>query len=178
MRHLIITISLFLFVSSFAETKTTYIFTTPQNNLGYQDPVDLNDLDNFTDTAVAFVRIDSLRTGEKYSIDVVSNGCFHHSELYLTITKSADGYFAEFKIKGKIEGAKVRNTFKKRKINPQQIDSIRAFENKLFQLSKQSYGCTTVDNYYLMQGEKRTSYTVDDCDWNGMGKLVGYLFKK
>lgn len=72
--------------------------------------------------------IDSLEVGKLYEISVKSNGCFHHSTLDLEIKRQSDGYFATFKMKGKVEGQKVHAKYKPVKLNDIQIDSIRTFE--------------------------------------------------
>jgi hypothetical protein len=168
MRHLIITIPLLISISSFsAEAKNDTNATAPKHSIAYP-------LKN-PDTAVT---IDSLKVGQKYLIKVESNGCFHHSDLFLTISKNKDRYFATFKIKGKIEGKKVNHNYKKVILTEAQVDSVRSFEKRLHQIAKQTYHCTTVDTYLLTLGAASSSFKVDNCDWQGIGKLVGHLFRK
>jgi hypothetical protein len=124
------------------------------------------------------VTIDSLRLGQTYFIVVESNGCFHHSELFLTISRQTKGYFASFNMKGKIEGKKVKNNLRKRLLNEFHIDSIRKFERQLAFVSATKYNCTTVDEYDLSIGHLKKHFIVDDCGWEGLGKLVGYIFRK
>lgn len=126
----------------------------------------------------ALVTIDSLSIGQKYFITVQSNGCFHHTELFLTIQRSKDGYFATFKMRGRIEGQKVHHNYRKTKLTEAQLDSVRLFEISLAQISEHTYNCTTVDAYQLSIGETNNRFKVDHCEWQGIGKLVGYLFKR
>jgi hypothetical protein len=133
---------------------------------------------NKVDTSSFVISIDNLKVGQSYFINVESNGCFHHSSLYLTISKDTDSYFASFKMKGKIEGQKVNTKFKKTRLTNNQIDSVRNFERQLLFISSSKYDCTTVDEYTLSIGTYKRIYTVDNCDWQGIGKLVGALFRK
>jgi hypothetical protein len=130
------------------------------------------------DILTYMVCIDSLKVGQKYSINVESNGCFHNSKLNLIISREADGYFASFKMKGEVEGQKVNTKFKKTKLNNYQIDSVRSFERQLIYVSASKVYCTTVDEYILSIDTSKSVYTVDNCDWQGIGKLVGVLFRK
>ena len=133
---------------------------------------------NKVDTSSFVVCVDSLTVGQSYLIHVESNGCFHHSELDLTISKDKSGYFASFKMKGKIEGQKVNTKFKKTKLTNNQIDSVRNFERQLLYISALKNYCTTVDEYTLSIETDKKIYSVDNCDWEGMRKLVGVLFRK
>jgi hypothetical protein len=133
---------------------------------------------NTLDTVSTVVTIDSLKVGQSYFVNVESNGCFHHSNFNLIITKEINGYFASFRMEGKIEGKKVSTKFKRTKLSDHQIDSVRNFERQLLLVSASRYDCTTVDNYTLAVDTIKKSYTVDKCDWQGIGKLVGDLFKK
>jgi hypothetical protein len=81
-------------------------------------------------------------------------------------------------MKGKIEGQKVNTQFKKTKLTNYQIDSVRNFERQLNYYSTSKYGCTTLDEYTLSIDSLKKLYTVDNCDWEGIGKLVGFLFIK
>ena len=130
------------------------------------------------DTSSSVICVDSLKEGQSYFINVESNGCFHHSDLYLIISKDTDGYFASFKMKGKIEGQKVNTKFKKTKLTNYQIDSVRNFERQLLFVSASKYDCTTVDEYTLSIDTYKKIYTVDNCNWQGIAKLVGVLFRK
>ena len=130
------------------------------------------------DTSFTVATIDRLKVGKSYFINVQSNGCFHHSDLDLTISRETDGYFARFKMRGKIEGHKVNTKFKNTKLSDFQIDSVRNFERQLIFVSASTYDCTTVDTYTLTVDTLKNTYTVDKCNWEGIGKLVGNLFKK
>ena len=130
------------------------------------------------DTSSATATIDRLKPGQSYLINVESKGCFHHSDLYLTISRETTGYFASFRMKGKIEGQKVKAKFKKRKLSDFQIDSVRNFERQLILVSTSRYNCTTVDTYTLAVDSLKNTYIDDKCDWQGIGKLVSSLFKK
>jgi hypothetical protein len=129
-------------------------------------------------TSSLTVSIENLKVGHSYLVNVESNGCFHHSNLYLTISRENDGYFAKFTMKGEIEGRKVNTKFKKTKLSDFQIDSVRNFERQLVQVSALKHDCTTVDQYTLAIDKLKTTYTVDKCDWQGIGKLVETLFRK
>jgi hypothetical protein len=133
---------------------------------------------NKVDTSSSIICVDSLKVAQSYFINVESNGCFHHSDLNLIISKDIDGYFAIFKMKGKIEGQKVNTKFKKTKLTNYQIDSVRNFERQLINVSASKYNCTTVDEYSLSIGTLKKVYTVDNCNWQGIGKLIGVLFRK
>jgi hypothetical protein len=130
------------------------------------------------DTLSAAATIDSLKIGQRYFIDVESNGCFHHSDLRMIIAKETDGYIASFKMTGKIDQKKINRKFKKIKLTDLQIDSIRSFEKQLLAISALKYNCTTVDTYTLTVGTIKTVCIVDKCDWQGIGNLVAFLFKK
>ena len=133
---------------------------------------------NKVDTSSSVISVDSLKVGQDYCITVQSNGCFHHSDLNLIISKETEGYFASFKMKGKIEGKKVNTKFKKTRLADYQIDSLRNFERQLISVSASKFDCTTVDEYTLSIDTLKKSYTVDKCDWQGIGKLVDVLFRK
>jgi hypothetical protein len=140
---------------------------------------DSSDIIHLTDTSRKIVTIDSLKNGEKYFINVESNGCFHHSELYLAISKTGNHYYATFKMNGKIEGKKVKKKFKKTMLNESQVDSIRTFENELIKISSKSFKCTTVDTYFLTINSKKSIYKNDNCAWKmGIGRLSWLLFKQ
>ncbi len=94
------------------------------------------------------------------------------------ISRKADGYYAEFRLRSKIEGQKFKRTYKSIRLNEQKIDSIRAFERQLVQFSAETYSCTTVDTYYLTVGATKAVYKTDNCDWQGIAKLVHVLFTK
>jgi hypothetical protein len=126
----------------------------------------------------AVATIDSLKIGHSYSINVKSNGCFHHSNLNLKITKEPEGYFASLKIKGKIEGEKVNIKLKNTKLNFNTIDSIRNFERQLVLISTSQYGCTTVDQYTLTVDSFTNTFVVDKCEWKGIREIVNTLFNK
>jgi hypothetical protein len=132
-----------------------------------------------TDSFNKTVTIDSLKNGEHYFIQVESNGCFHHSELYLHISKTGNQYYAAFRMNGKIEGRKIKNRFKKTRLHESQVDSIRRFENELIQISSKTYDCTTVDTYLLTINSTKIVYKIDKCDWEmNMGRLSWILFNQ
>lgn len=143
-----------------------------------------NDQSNFTllntankiDTSPSILCIDSLKLGQDYFINVQSNGCFHQSNLSLVISKETNGYFASFKMKGNIENKNVNTTLKKIKLSDYQIDSVCNFERQLISVSASHFICTTVDVYTLSIDKLSKIYTVNNCDWKGIGKLVGILF--
>lgn len=164
MRQLVI-IFLLIFSAS-AEAKSHSVCTPPGKSPHHS-----------VKKAEALVTIDSLRVGQEYFIRVQSNGCFHHTELFLIIQRSKDGYFATFKMRGKIEGHKVNHSYKKDRLTVAQLDSVRSFETSLAQIAAHTYNCTTVDTYQLSIGETSKQYKVDHCEWQGIGKLAGFLFK-
>ena len=123
------------------------------------------------------ISIDSLEIGQKYYINVESKGCFHHSELQLTFSKKPEGYFETFEMKGFIEDKKVKTKFKRTQLTKSKLDSLRKFERELIIVSSQRRDCTTVDTYSLSISNDKNVHTVDDCDWPGIGKLIGVLFK-
>jgi hypothetical protein len=147
---------------------------TPQDRI----PLTIVYKSNKVDTSSSIICVDSLKVGQSYFINVESNGCFHHSDLNLIISRDTGGYFASFKMKGKIEGQKVNTKFKKTKLTNYQIDSVRNFEKQLLYVSASKYDCTTVDEYTLSIDSLKKVYTVDKCDWQGIGELVGVLFRK
>ena len=163
MRQFLFGFFILLFISTFAQTKKRNIL--------------LNERYPFSDTSSLHITIDSLKVGSKYFINVESIGCFHHSNLYLTIYKNKDGYYATFKMNGEIEGKKVNSKFKKAKLTKYQIDSIRSFEKQLLTISAQTFSCTTEDIYSLTIGSTKNILNTDNCDWKGIGKLIGLIFK-
>jgi hypothetical protein len=176
-RHFRIIIMLLIAASAFAVSKQygpSVILEPSFNKQGYMR---LDRIQTFVDTPHLFATIDSLKVGSKYLINVKSNGCFHHSELYLTILRNETDYFASFKMNGKIEGEKVKRRFKKIKLTTIQLDSLRNFEKELIKISAQTFDCTTVDIYSLIIGSTKNILKTDNCNWNGIGKLVGVFFK-
>jgi hypothetical protein len=123
------------------------------------------------------VCIDSLAFNSKYQIFVESNGCFHHTENWITITRKSAGYFATFGIKGTVETAKVRQHQQTVQLTKTHLDSIRKFEKNLVKIAEKNYWCTTVDDYALTIGLKKSTYRVDDCAWNGFFHLVTFIFR-
>lgn len=131
---------------------------------------------NKIDSSPSILCIDSLKLGQDYFINVQSNGCFHKSNLSLVISKETNGYFASFKMKGNIENKKINTTFKKTQLTDYQINSVRNFERQLISVSASHFICTTVDVYTLSIDKLSKIYTVNKCDWQGIGKLVEVLF--
>lgn len=129
------------------------------------------------DTSLLHITIDSLKVGSRYLINLESIGCFHHSKLYLTISKNTDGYYATLKMEGKIEGRKIENKLKKTKLTTYQLDSVRNFEKQLLKISNQTFNCTTIDTYTFVSGATKNILKTDNCDWNGFGKLLAVIFK-
>ena len=133
----------------------------------------------FNDSCKKTVTIDSLKNGEMYFINVESNGCSHGTNLYLTISKTGNSYYAAFRMAGKIEGEKVKKKFGRTKLIEAQIDSIRIFENELIRISSKEYNCTTIDTYSLIINGNKSDYKIDYCDWKmNIGKLTWILFKQ
>ncbi len=130
------------------------------------------------DTTSNNVTIDNLKIGSKYLIDVESSGCFHYTKLNLTISRYNNGYFATFSMRGKIEGQKINRKFSKSKLNESQLDTLRIFEKRITDVSKQDLSCTTVDLYNLNDGKNNRAYKDNTCNWQGIGKLVKVLFNK
>jgi hypothetical protein len=177
MRHFQIGILLLLAASTFGISKQYNPSITLENSFNKHGDMTVDRIQNFVDTPHLFTIIDSLKVGSKYLINVESNGCFHHSELYLTILRNETDYFATFKMNGKIEGEKVKTRFKKIKLTTTQLDSLRSFEKQLMKISTQTFNCTTVDTYSLIIGSTKNILKVDNCNWNGIGKLIGVFFK-
>jgi hypothetical protein len=167
MHHALLTLLLHLIVSVTTEAKKDPIGTPPPH------PVQ-----GTTTKQQAPVAIDSLKVGQKYLVTVASSGCFHYTDLFLAISKTKDGYYATFKARGEIQNQQIHHNYKRTKLTDRQLDSVRSFEKKLLQLSAQSYHCTTVDTYRLTIGASTNQFRIDDCDWNGIGKLVGFLFRR
>lgn len=167
MHHLLLTLLLHLSVSAATEAKSYPIGAPPHHPLH-----------STTTKQEAPVAIDSLKVGQKYLVTVASSGCFHYTDLLLAISRTRDGYFATFKARGEIQNQKIHHNYKRTKLTDQQIDSVRSFEKKLLQLSAESYHCTTVDTYRLTIGASTNHFRIDDCEWNGIGKLVGFLFRR
>lgn len=132
----------------------------------------------YVDTTGNNVTIDNLKIGSKYLVNVESNGCFHHTKLNLTISRNANGYFATFRMTGKIEGQKIKHQYSKTKLTESHLDSIKHFEKRLIDVSKQKLYCTTVDLYNLNDGLTSKLYKDDTCNWEGIGKLVAVLFRR
>lgn len=130
------------------------------------------------DTTSLGISIDSLNIGKTYIVQVESNGCFHHSDLLLRINRQKQGYFASFQMKGKIEGKGIKKEYPAKLLTAEQIDSVRNFEIRLRNLAQVNKNCTTVDKYLLSVNSQSATYVIDDCDWQGIGRLVGYLFRK
>lgn len=177
MRHFLTNILLLIAVSDYVTLKQYDSFITLENSYKQHIYNSAGTLQNFVDTPHLFVTIDSLKVGSKYLINVESNGCFHHSELYLTILRSETDYFATFKMTGKIEGEKVKTRFKKVKLTTTQLDYLRTFEKQLIKISTQTFDCTTTDTYSLIIGSTKNILKTDNCNWNGIGKLIGVFFK-
>ena len=177
MRHFHISIFLIFAASTFAISKQYNTSTTLENSFNKHGDIVVNRIQNFVDTPHLVATIDSLKVGSKYLINVESNGCFHHSELYLTILRNETDYFATFKMNGKVEGEKVKTRFKKIKLTIAQLDTLRNFEKQLFKISAQTFDCTTVDTYSLIIGSTKNILKTDNCNWNGIGKLVAVFFK-
>ena len=130
------------------------------------------------DTAGKNLSIDSLKPGQRYFINVESTGCFHNTKIYLAIGLDSDGYYASFKMRGTIEQEKVNAKPARTRLQSFQLDSLRRFEKQLRSISTTRGHCTTVDSYHLRIGNVQNVYTVDDCEWKGIAKLVDFLFKK
>ncbi|MBC7850459.1 MAG: hypothetical protein H7Y31_12030 [Chitinophagaceae bacterium] len=122
--------------------------------------------------------IDSLQPGQAFAINVKSVGCFHQSQLRLVIERKVQGYYADFKMEGNIEGQKVKRSYKPIQLNHAKLDSIREFERQLKEVSSQTNYCTTVDTYALSFGSVKKIYTTDKCEWPGIGKLTDVLFEQ
>jgi hypothetical protein len=177
MRHLQISILLLTTVSTFAISKQYNPYITLENSFSKHGVIAVARIQTFVDTSHLVATIDSLKVGSKYLINVESNGCFHHSELYLTILRNETDYFAIFKMNGKVEGEKVKTRFKKIKLTTAQLDALRNFEKQLIKISAQTFDCTTVDTYSLIIGSTKNIFKTDNCNWNGIGKLVAVFFK-
>jgi hypothetical protein len=178
MRLFQITPLLLIAVSAFAISNQYNPSTTLNNYFNKHQDMSVDRIQTFVDTPDLFATIDSLKVGSKYLINVESNGCFHHSELYLTISRNETDYFATFKMNGKIGDEKVKTGFKKIKLTATQLDSLRNFEEQLIKISAQTFDCTTVDTYSLIIGSTKNILKTDNCNWNGIGKLVAVFFKR
>jgi hypothetical protein len=177
MRHFQISILLSIAASTFAIPKQYNPSTTLETSFNKYGDMSADRIKTFVDTPHLSTTIDSLKVGSTYLINVESNGCFHHSELYLTILRSETDYFATFKMTGKIEGEKVKTRFKKVKLTTTQLDYLRTFEKQLIKISTQTFDCTTTDTYSLIIGSTKNILKTDNCNWNGIGKLIGVFFK-
>jgi hypothetical protein len=177
-RHFQIIIMLLIAASAFAISKQYNPSIILEPSFNKQAYMQLDRIQTSVDTPHLFATIDSLKVGSKYLINVKSNGCFHHSELYLTILRNETDYFASFKMNGKIEGEKVKTRLKKVKLTKTQLDYLRTFEKQLIRISNQTFDCTTTDTYFLIIGSTKNILKTDNCNWNGIGKLIGVLFKR
>jgi len=103
--------------------------------------------------------IDQLENGEKYSIEVSSQGCFHSSDEIIIIKRKEDKYYAFFK--------KTKKLLKK-----EDIETIRSFEIELNYM--ESFGCTSTDSYTLKYKGEMIEISDGSCSWSG----YYYLKKK
>ena len=107
--------------------------------------------------------IDSLIHGEKYSIFISSQGCFHSTEDTITIKRTNETYSINWDNKTK-------------KLTTKDIEAIRHFEMELNYMNDGD--CTTTDTYNVLF--RKTNRQIEDgsCRWNGDNYLMRQIFGK
>lgn len=100
--------------------------------------------------------ISRLKAGERYSIQMKSQGCFHTSEEIITI---------------RLEKGKYNLTYLKtnKVLSEDEIQAIKNFELELNYMT--SRGCTTIDLYILTYNGNEVVISDGSCAWGGFNKL-------
>lgn len=148
------------YISMYNQKKTIEIhFNQPKKQIEF-----CVDYVNYKDNKNVLL-IDDFQNGETIILDFSSAGCFHSSEKpdILTLTKSKNKISASYKGK----------TYD---MSENQISLFREFEIEL--RYNHSYGCSTVDSYYISRlGERHESHAFTDgsCEWSGFHHLLDTL---
>lgn len=102
--------------------------------------------------------INQLKNGDSYSIQVLSQGCFHNFEQQFIITRKDEDYFLT------ING-------NQKQLNKNEIIKISRFEIELNYM--ESSDCTAIEQYVLKFKDKKIVVSDGSCSWNGFL----YLFR-
>jgi hypothetical protein len=110
-------------------------------------------IDYFNYAAEPYVPIISqLQSGETYTIEMSSQGCFHHSDDTIVIANRSGEFYILF---GSVES----------KLSERDIETIKHFEMELNHM--ESSGCTTEVAYVLVYNNKKKRITDGSCTWSG-----------
>lgn len=116
----------------------------------YRTTLCINSIDYSKESYLPF--IDRLQNGETYTVRISSWGCHIDKKDTITITKECDKYFARY-----------GDTTKE--LNDGEVKIIRQFEIGLQYMEEG--GCTHIDTYVLMYGDKKIEIVDGNCDWRG-----------
>lgn len=100
--------------------------------------------------------IDQLKNGEEYTIQIVSQGCFHSSDELITVKRTSNKYYVTF------NGAE-------QPLSTDQIWAIRHFEIELNYM--ESSGCTTTATYLVKFKDQEVHISDGSCSWFGASFL-------
>jgi hypothetical protein len=103
----------------------------------------------------------SVKPGEKISIRVSNNGCFHSSIQKIIILREDDQYLVNFFSTQPVSTQKEKNQITI-KLNASFKDSLLDFQESLIKFAKQNYldGCTSSSSYDIQKGN--TVYNIYD----------------
>lgn len=105
--------------------------------------------------------IDHLSSGEFYTIDFESHGCFHHKTATMSIGRSSNNYLVSMGDTSKV-------------LSEKEVDLIRFFEIEMHFFKEG--GCTTEDIYTVNFKNKTTKFYDRSCNWDGWHFISKELF--